>query len=79
MLSKMCGVQMIDEAGRITGVDCRDQMVKFFTSDIVDKILNDKSATRAIVEEAMQSNVKSNYATLMFLVSLQFCAVDSLD
>jgi hypothetical protein len=54
-------------------------MVKIFTSDIVDKIINDKSATRAIVEEAMQSIVKSNYATLMFLVSLQFCAVDSLD
>jgi hypothetical protein len=66
---------MIDEAKRITGVDFRDQMVKFFTSDIVEKILNDNSATRAIVEEAVQSNVNSNYATLLFLVSLQFCTV----
>jgi hypothetical protein len=73
----MSCVQMIDEAKRITGVDFRDQMVKFFTSEIVDKILNDNSATRAIVEEAMQSNVNSNYAMLMFLVSLQFYTVDS--
>jgi hypothetical protein len=72
----MSCVQMIDEAKRITGVDFRDQMVKFFTSDMADKILNDSSATRAIVQEAMQSNVNSNYATLMFLVSPQFCSVD---
>jgi hypothetical protein len=67
---------MIYEAKRITGVDFRDQMVKFFTSDMADKILNDNSATKAIVEEAMHSNVNSNYATLMFLVNLQFRTVD---
>jgi hypothetical protein len=72
----MSCVQMIDEAKRITGVDFRDQIVKFFTSDMANKILNDNSATRAIVEEAMQSNVNSSYATLIFLVSLQFCTVD---
>jgi hypothetical protein len=60
----MLGVQIVEEVKRMTGVDFREQMVKFFTTDLVQKILSDRSATKTIVEEATQSNVNSKIAKL---------------
>ena len=51
--------KVIEEAKRMTGQDFRETLVKFFTNEMVEKILRDKSATKIFQEEAMLSNVNS--------------------
>ena len=71
--------QFLEEAKRMTGVNFHDQMTKFFTADIVEKILADKSAVRTILEEAKQSNVNSNCVVFMtYINSFKYNTVDWL-
>lgn len=43
----------------MTGQDFRESLVRFFTNEIVEKILRDNSATKIFLEEAKLSNVNS--------------------
>jgi hypothetical protein len=45
----------------MTGVDFREALVNFFTSEIVDKVLCDKTSSKLFVDEAMLSNVNSEF------------------
>lgn len=43
----------------MTGQDFRETLVKFFSNEIVERILRYKSADKIFLEEAMLSNVNS--------------------
>lgn len=44
-------------------------MIKFLTTNVVDKVLDDKIAMKIFKEAAKQSNVNSNYASILNIVN----------
>ena len=56
-----CFLQLIDEARRTTTVDFVEQVVKFFTADVSEKLLNNVNVGngKEFVVEAKATNVQS--------------------